>query len=319
MTSAPVSGEGSAGGADAGDPGGASLAAIFVVEGDKLAAQSMLFVSAFRRHAGAEIRLIAYLPRAAGAPPPELPDDLLGLYADLGVETRELPQPDGFWDKPYPHGNKIFAAAAPREVEATFFFDTDTILCRDPGLPGLMKPGKISAVPEGVPSWGHDSDRWPRAYDHFGLPVPDTRVTLTRGRRIDYVPYFNAGFLGFWDGAVAGPRLADIWRDTAQEIDRNLRIGQKRPWLDQIALPIACERAGIGYNVLRQNYNYSVSDRPVKDRGDRTIVMHYHELKHGAPWPEFRQAQRHLDAQLPPSARTRLAQRFGEYWCGTPA
>jgi hypothetical protein len=97
-----------------------------------------------------------------------------------------------------------------------------------------------------VPTWGGGDDRWDRAYAHFGLPYPTERVRLLRGRKKQFVPYFNAGFVAFPDRpeAEGQPRFADRWVETALDLDHNCRIGGKRPWLDQISLPLTLARFG---------------------------------------------------------------------------
>lgn len=111
------------------------------------------------------------------------------------------------WARPYPHGNKILAAASPREDAWSVFLDTDMVCAASLELASLQEPNRLALVPEGVPSWGKNSDRWERAYAHFGLEVPSERVRLTRRRRIEYLPYFNAGFVMFPNAPQSGGAL----------------------------------------------------------------------------------------------------------------
>jgi len=92
----------------------------------------------------------------------------------------------------------------------------------------------------------------------FGLEIPDWRVRLIKGRRRVVLPYFNAGVVGFVEkGNPAGMRFPDVWFDTATKIDANPLIGGKRPWLDQISLPVAAARMGGRVEVLSDLDNFS--------------------------------------------------------------
>lgn len=254
---------------------------IFVVDGPGLEAQSLLLAASLaKQHPDRnQVALIAYVsPRSAD----NLTEVTRALYAHCGVQIRPLPSADGVWAKPYPHGNKILACAAPRASHRSLFIDTDTV-CLGPltGL-DLADPNAVAAVPEGLPTWGKEDDKWPRAYDFFGLPLPQDRVQLTRGRQLDYLPYFNGGFISFSDlpRPAAAENFAQSWLQTAIDFDHGCAIKGKRPWLDQITLPLTMKRFGFSYQVLHELWNFSIADRLKLHRARKARLIHYHRFVH---------------------------------------
>lgn len=275
-----------------------SLSFVFVIDGPALELQGLLLVPRLRAMNTGD-RIIAYRPRGAA----DLSSVTEAVFAASGVETHALrSEGSDIWAKPYPHGNKILACAEPREEACTVFLDTDMVAARSFGDAGLPGSGEVAVVPEGVPSWGREGDRWERAYAHFGLPMPDERVRLTRRKRRAFLPYFNAGLVAFRsrDG------FAEAWLETAREIDHGLRVGGKRPWLDQIALPIALRRAGLSYKMLNAVWNFSISDRAHEPDAD-PVMVHYHRFGFLADWPQGGAAWDALRRVLPAGTETDVA------------
>lgn len=65
--------------------------------------------------------------------------------------------------------------------------------------------------------------------------------------------------------------------DSAQTLDRT-GIDNRRPYLDQMTLPVATLRAGMTWNILPEKYNYSINGmmrgKPVPEEADVTL-LHY--------------------------------------------
>src|SRR5690606_37493394 len=157
-----------------------------------------------------------------------MPDVAREALNHLGVTVRSLSIDRGLWVSPYPHGNKIIACAALRPPGTHVFLDSDMVCVAPLDFAGQTPVCTVSLVPEGTPTGGRTGDGWARVYDHFGLAVPTERVRLVRRRRIEFLPYFNAGMVAF-DSAVgvAGQNFGQLWLDTAQDIDRNLAVAKK--------------------------------------------------------------------------------------------
>ncbi len=274
-----------------------SLALFFVADGPRLEEQSwLLSMSLARAHEGDKrIRLIAYVGEAHR---PRIGAMTHAIYEACGVELRTLPDPPK-WKGDYPHGNKMVAARDDRGATHSIFLDTD-IACTASLAEFMDLPDTtIAAAPEGRPTWGAKNDRWTRAYAHFGLPVPSQRVRLLRGRRHDFVPYFNAGFVAFPETphADGGKRFAEHWIDTALAFDFGCAIANKRPWLDQITLPLTVARFNYQVRVLDEMHNYSLSHRGDYSKTPDATILHYHRQRflYPAPqWPALRDMMRDM-------------------------
>ena len=269
------------------------VAFYFVVEGARLEQQALFLASTLRDHNQAAT-LIAYVPETS-----DLAPATTRFLAACDCDIRPLRQPEGVWKKPYPHGNKIFAAAQPRDEPVSVFLDTDMIACRPFELSALPGESEVAVVPEGVASWGKDDDRWERAYAHFGLEVPTEKVRLTRGRRRLFYPYFNAGMVAFrTHDLIDGQNFGALWQATAQEADWSLAVGGKRPWLDQITLPLAIARFGFRHKVLDDVYNLPIARR-AHDQSLNPVLLHYHRLRYLDAWPQGQSAFQSVIARLP--------------------
>jgi hypothetical protein len=282
----------------------ADLSILFVADGERLERQSWFLAASLARahEAGPRPRIYAY---ASPEWLPKVATVTRALYEACGVELRPLPEPPD-WRKPYAHGNKMVAATDIRDTARAVFLDTDMVCCAP--LTGMadLPPDTIAAVPEGVPTWGKDDDRWERAYAHFGLPYPTERIRLTRGQRREFVPYYNAGLVAFPDDpGDGGPSFAARWMETALDFDHNCRIGGKRPWLDQITLPLTLARFGYRARVLDGAWNHSLARRGDQAGARAAHVLHYHRFAYLARAPQWPELLADFVARLP--ARYRAA------------
>lgn len=292
------------------------FAIFFVIEGLTLEAHAALLAATLHHHNGPAHRYVAYVPQAHI---PNLSPALVALMRLCGVDLRRLPDAPRPWNKPYPHGNKILAALDRRGASHSMFLDSD-ILCLAPlDLGPLVRDRDITVVAEGRRSWGKDLERWERVYARFNLPLPQDRITLSRARAVQFVPYFNAGMVLFPEARLPhGKRFSESWYDTAMEIDHEVRVAKKRPWLDQIALPVTLKRYGLGYNLVNEAFNFAAADRVLKP-GENPILLHYHRFGHLSNWPDQRQAA--LDqtrAIAGPALFTELQALYGAHWSAPP-
>jgi hypothetical protein len=260
---------------------------IFVVDGARLETQSVLLATSLRHH-NPDASLIAYTSPASYA---ALPGTVRGVFDECGVACRVLPDHGKTWKREYPHGNKLFALADTRDSRFSVFLDTDIIAARAMNADDLPGRFEVSVVPEGVPSWGKNDDRWERAYAHYGLSLPTERVRLTRRKRLEFLPYFNAGFVAIREeDKVEGKSFGALWLETASDFDFNANIGGKRPWLDQITLPLAMKRFGFQYKVVPTENNFSISDR-LADPSEDPVFVHYHRSRYLLNWPQWKAAK----------------------------
>ena len=83
-------------------------------------------------------------------------------------------------------------------------------------------------------------------------------------------PYFNAGFISVKDGDT----FATTWIDTARRIDESRWVTNKRPWLDQIAIPVVFARLGWEVEELGVAFNYPGHLMPLDE--SPPYFVHYH-------------------------------------------
>jgi hypothetical protein len=97
-----------------------------------------------------------------------------------------------------------------------------------------------------------------------------------RGR----IPYFSSGLFSFPEGHKnsEGKSFPQVWMDVAQIIDKNEKIPGRRPYLDQISLPLAIQKAGLGWNILPEEQHFilggSLRGEPLPE-GREIFTVHY--------------------------------------------
>ena len=236
---------------------------VFVVHGGNLETKSALLACSLRQklRVGQRILAVEMRPDSRWAP---LSDAARALFDRLGVETvtsENRVAPD------YAHGNKIDAMAS---VDGpAIFLDSDMLMMRPfithhsiLGADCVLKVADIDTFVRGGGAWS-------RAYRMFGLPLPDRSMTATAtGERMR--PYYNAGFICVKNGRD----FAECWLDTAQGIENNPEIVNKRPWLDQVALPVALARLGWTVTEASTLMNFPAHLHPVAE--PLPYIVHYH-------------------------------------------
>lgn len=238
----------------------------------------MLLAATLRQHCDNAARVTAFVPTSGI---PTLSPLLRDVFKATGTEVHGFSVRSRMWRKPYPHGNKIIACAAAqagaaKETRRITFLDTDMI-CTADLIAALPTNDTVAVVPEGKPTWGENASTWQRAYDFFDLPLPEERVHLVRGRKREFLPYFNAGMVSFptFVRGKTDTGFAEAWADTASRFDR-CGVAGKRPWLDQISLPLTFYREGFAWTALGESYNYSLSERKRKRLPAGVKILHYH-------------------------------------------
>ncbi|NVO57051.1 hypothetical protein HW561_14745 [Rhodobacteraceae bacterium B1Z28] len=191
-----------------------------------------------------------------------LQPETISLLQANDVELLSISNP--FHDG-YPAGNKIAGAALEREAQFSVFLDTDSFLIRETSFLDIAEPGKICLCPETRNAWTNRPRVWRRVYAQFGLPKPTPDLQLLLGDLSH--PFFNAGMVLFPSGD-----FGKLWLDTALNIDEMEGIHGRRPWLDQISLPVAVARLGDGaLKIVDRAWN-DTPDIPNED----TRLLHYH-------------------------------------------
>lgn len=241
----------------------------FVCQAGELELKSLLLAASLREHLGNEVELVAAIPipdSIWGSPQ----DSTLNLLTDIGVRLSYIHNPIG---KSYPIGNKIAALGVRTSAEATIFLDSDILCLRPFDLDNaFLLP--FSAKPADLATYGKNKEEWEKIYRLFELSAPDNSVLTTLSEEI-IAPYFNAGVICVENAS----KFSQIWAQTCKDIDACPEIENKRPWLDQIGLPVAVKKRNYHFQCLTEKFNYPAHLKPI-DPENIPALCHYH-------WPSI--------------------------------
>ena len=215
--------------------------------------------------------------------------DLADFLASLGIETWPCENPISL---DYVHGNKLGALAG--IAGRALFLDTD-IMLMTPFSYHHQLTGEAAAKPADVDTFSNGGGSWARVWSLFDRDVPPK---IYRGTVSGHPmrPYYNAGFILAEDG----DRLAETWSACARRIDEDKRIRNKRPWLDQIALPVAFAELDWTVEPLSDAFNYPCHLARISTLGPYFAHYHYPRVIADEPKLAFRFAS--LLSRYPPLA-----------------
>ena len=223
----------------------------------------------------ADVKLVGYCPAHRRH---EISPAVIECLSRMGCEVRSF-EAEGRFDPAYPHGNKILACLEPRDTEFSGFMDSDILLIRDTDPAILLREGHVSASVAASMLWAPD-DLWETLYGAFGWEVPPERVMLMRDKRRAFVPYYSSGFVLFPEHHrnAQGQSFPQAWMDVAQRVDREVDVEKKRPYLDQMTLPLAIRQAGLDAHILPEEQHFILGGRlrgkPMPE-GRHIHLVHY--------------------------------------------
>lgn len=230
----------------------AKLTIFFVVEPPKYQDMACFLAASIRCQFDEPIDLVGYCPA-------DTIDDMdpkaVGILNSLGVDIRPI-DTAGRFDPPYPHGNKMLSALEPRDTPYSAFMDSDMLFIGKNTVDAMVRPGHVSVAAATSMYWSGQTI-WKDIYAACDMPMPEDRIWLSRQRRRKLMPYFNAGLIVFPEGPLTddGESFAQVWMRLAQRIDQ-IDIVKKRPYLDQMSLPLAIRAAGLNWNILPEEQHY---------------------------------------------------------------
>ncbi|MGH8232980.1 MAG: sulfotransferase family protein [Rhodanobacteraceae bacterium] len=233
-----------------------NVSVCFVCDTGRLEAQAVVLAASLREWLP-DLELIAAVPRMPA-------DATCRVLADLGVGLEPIVNPVA---DDYPIGHKVAALGVGRPGDLRVFLDTDTLCLRPPDWQ-VVTTHRFAAKPADIATFG-DTQTWQRLYRRFGLEMPP-RMMVASVSEVLMPPYFNAGMIATTEAAA----LASEWARICRAIDAMEDINPRRPWLDQIALPIAVARLGLAFRSLDEAWNYPAHMKPLSV--DAAIV-HYHQ------------------------------------------
>ncbi|GEM_PF-520505 len=239
---------------------------VFVCQQGELEMKSMLLAASLKRYLRGEFECVAAIPQ---------PDSRWGIISE---ETRALMQTLGVRLVPitnpindnYPIGHKIACLGIDTSADKIVFLDSD-ILCLSEFRFDSQSP--FSAKPADLPTFTQNVAVWQQVYDLCQLPLPDQRVISSVSGEL-MLPYFNSGVIAVQNGLG----FAKVWAECCQTIDIETSITNKRPWLDQIALPMAVAKLNLAYDCLDERFNFPAHLKPLPKSPDsqKPFLCHYH-------------------------------------------
>lgn len=251
------------------------LTLFFIVEPPTYQIMACYLAASIKEQFDEPITLIGYCPSHRID---ELDPKAVGVLEKMGVEIRSF-DVDGVFDPAYPHGNKMLACLEKRDTPYSGFVDSDVLFIQKNKIENILTPGKVSLTPAASMYWASRS-LWPTIYGAFDMDVPSERIYLARQNRRPKVPYFSSGFFIFPEAELPqiGKRFAEVWMETGQTIDAIEDLDNKRPYLDQMSLPVAIKRAGLEYHLMDEEQHWilggSMRNEPFpEERGIFTV--HY--------------------------------------------
>ncbi len=236
-----------------------SLTVYFIVEPPEYQLMACYLAASLREQFGEGLALVGYCPeQKLGDVQDEVKEALRRLRVDLrGFRT------EGRFDPPYPHGNKILATLEPRETAFSCFMDSDILCLRPNRVENIARPGHVTLSKAASLNWAPQSI-WDRIYATCDMPLPEERFKLMKQRKgKPQIPYFSSGLFSFPEGHrnAEGLGFPQVWMQVAQRLDANPDLPKRRPYLDQMSMPLAIRRAGLDWNILADEQHFILGGR----------------------------------------------------------
>ncbi|MCB2134952.1 MAG: hypothetical protein KDE08_03245 [Rhodobacteraceae bacterium] len=272
------------------------LTFFYIVEPPDYQILACTLLASIRRHFPANVAAVGYCPEHRID---ELHPAVFKAHEMMGAEIRPM-KTEGMWDTPYPHGNKIVAALQPRDSKYSAFVDSDVLFLRANKPGNLATKGHVSCSMAASMLWAEQSV-WDTIYGAFRMPIPKERYPLMRQKSGPVIPYFSSGLVVFPEEKGRGGRFPEVWYDTARILDRVDTLDKRRPYLDQMTLPVAIQRAGLKWNILPEEQHFimggKIRGKPLPS--DRDIyTVHYRQTAN------LRKANLHKIAQATLAEKT---------------
>jgi len=169
------------------------------------------------------------------------------------------------------YSNKLYALDVPSKGKKVVFLDSDILCLTQPKLEerfitidfNARMAGKANILPA----------QWYKLYDLFQLPLPDVFFPcLSDG--VLAPPYFNSGVV-----AISRDKrevLSEKWKEAYYKISKEGILNpQNYIFIDQVALALAVQLAGLTYDLLDIQYNF-LSGKKLVNPQKLPIFSHYH-------------------------------------------
>lgn len=276
----------------------ASIAFVFCIEANALAAQGLLLCESIRRYAGryADCRIIAVSPR----PGLGVDGDVQRRLRDLEVEYRSLPL--NTTGSPYGPINRVVASRwAEQEIQTEYLvvLDTDMLFVSEPDFLRHdigVRPVDVKAAASCGPDDPLDA-YWGRMCARAGIGLDDLPMIVTSISRVAVRASYNGGFTVARRGANILTRAANVFLDSFFAGDRpdsnrggNVlastgRVGvEASQWWgsEQAAMSVTIWSATRDVSIYDERYNIPLHligrKTPWPASSGPPILVHYHHL-----------------------------------------
>jgi len=245
------------------------FAVCFCVHSGELEIKALLLAASLRKHWPATVELIACVPQD-----PQfggLSTSAARILDSLDVRVTSVSNPIG---ADYPIANKLLCLDVATETDRILFLDSDILALTNVTEQELVTVfgGGFVAKPADMATFKADQEKWQTIYQVCGAEMPELTVTATTSGEA-MAPYFNAGVIAVDANSGFGRR----WSGCAVAIDALPEVPNKRPHLDQIALPVAAAQLGETIKLLDEDWNFPAHLNPLQPISPK--LCHYH-------WPE---------------------------------
>lgn len=240
---------------------------IFVVHKGNLETQSLLLAASLRFFNQKNFNLIACVPNNISSDKNFITQQTENYLNDLNVNIKDIQNPI---NSTYLIGNKLRCLNA-TIAEHRLFLDTDILCAKELNLPTL-KSNEIAVKPADRKTYQWNTEQWQYAYKKYAHNIlRDDETIFSSAFREPMLPYFNAGVI-YINGCHD---FSHTWSQIAKAIDNDDLLKEKRPWLDQLTLPLAIKKLDLDTHLLSEQHNFPANIKAVNpDKG--LEIIHYH-------------------------------------------
>ncbi len=253
-----------------------SLTLYFIVEPPLYQTLACYLAASVREQFGKEVSLVGYCPEHRRS---ELDKNVRVLLDRLECDLRTF-RTYGRFIPEYPHGNKILATLEPRDSDFSGFMDSDILCIRPNQVNNIVKEGSVSLTLAASMNWAPQTI-WNDIYGACDMVIPKERVMLARqAKGTPRIPYFSSGFFTFPEKHRSNEGLSfpETWIEIAHRVDCKEDIPHKRPYLDQMTLPLAISKAGLKANLMPEVQHFilggKLRGKPLPTNID-ILTVHY--------------------------------------------
>jgi hypothetical protein len=241
----------------------------FVVHKGYLEIQGILLAASIRFHNGSDYDLFVATPSFLGGVENGLNKDTYEFLSRLGVKFIET---ENLFEQNYLIGNKFGCLNQLEGYKKKLFLDTDIICMGKLDLPQI-KHNQIAIKPADRKTYTWSDEDWKSAYREFSQTTAPVEMVKSSCFHEQMYPYFNAGVIYLNSERDFG----NEWQQLSLKLDKNNNYQNKRPWLDQLALPLIIKKLDLNVVLLSEQLNFPAN---IKHQiSSKVQLVHYHHPK----------------------------------------